>query len=75
MASIKAIFTATSKAGNTRKVEAEYVNGKLVAVFSKTPIFGDTVVSKPMAIEGDLNRLASFSIRQPGLLSSSSQYI
>ena len=67
MATQTILLKATSKAGTTRQVEAEIVAGKLVGTFKRTPVFGEEMVSGRLPIRGDLNKLANFATRQPGL--------
>lgn len=67
MANQTLIVSATSKGGNVHTVAAEIVAGRLVGTFKRTDVFGTTKVSKPMPIQGDLTRLATFSTRQPGM--------
>ena len=67
MASTKAKFSATSKAGNTRTVDAEYVSGKLVGTFTYQPLFGEPVVKSGVEIQGSLERLSHFSLKQSGM--------
>ena len=67
MATQTILLSATSKRGCTRSVEAEIVAGKLVGTFKRVEPFGDDMVSKRLPIRGDLNKLANFATRQPGL--------
>jgi hypothetical protein len=67
MATQTVLLSATSKRGCTRSVEAEIVAGKLVGTFKRVEPFGDEAVSWRIPLRGDLNRLANFATRQPGL--------
>jgi hypothetical protein len=67
MATQSLLLKVTSKAGTTRSVEAEILAGKLVGTFTRQPVFGDGLTSKSLRIRGDLNTLANFATRQPGL--------
>ena len=68
MATLNATFAVTSKAGNTRTVRAEVIEGKLWATFTFTPASGGIkVVSKPQPLIGGMARLSNFSINQGGL--------
>ncbi len=67
MATQTILLAATSKRGCTRSVEAEIVAGKVVGRFKRVEPFREPMVSTRIPIRGDLNRLANFATRQPGL--------
>lgn len=67
-----ATFSATSKAGTTRKVIASVENGKVLGIFERiekgTGLFPiHKLVSAPLPIKGELDTLATFATRQPGM--------
>jgi hypothetical protein len=60
-------LSSVSQAGTTRKVEARLVNGRVVGIFRRIDFFGDRLMSPILPIRGDLEKLATFAARQPGL--------
>jgi hypothetical protein len=62
-----ATFSATSKAGTTRKVIASVEDGKVYGIFVRTESSGGDRVSPVLPIKGELDTLATFATRQPGL--------
>jgi hypothetical protein len=60
-------LSSTSKSGTTREVTANVVKGQVVGIFQRIDFFGDTLVSGALPIWGDLEKLATFATRQPGL--------
>jgi hypothetical protein len=43
------------------------VNGRVVGIFRRIDFFGDRLMSPILPIRGDLEKLATFAARQPGL--------
>ena len=60
-------LSSVSQAVTTRKVEARLVNGRVVGIFRRIDFFGDRLMSPILPIRGDLEKLATFAARQPGL--------
>ena len=60
-------LSSTSKSGTTREVTANVVKGQVVGIFQRIDFFGDRLMSPILPIRGDLEKLATFAARQPGL--------
>ncbi|MGD0267193.1 MAG: hypothetical protein ABSD47_19930 [Candidatus Methylomirabilota bacterium] len=60
-------LSSTSQSGTTREVKAKVMGGKVVGTFRRVDLWGDKLVSRALPIRGDLEKLAAFATKQPGM--------